>query len=436
MIDTTIYIETYGCQMNKLDSETVAAVLAGAGYTLTDDAAEADVILLNTCSVREKAEERIRGRIGQLMQYRRARPNLAIGVLGCMAQRLGGDLLSDVVRVVAGPDAYRRLPELIAQARSGTAADTVLDAAELYDDLRPVRTDPHTAWIAVMRGCDNFCSYCIVPHVRGRERSMPWRLVVEETARLAADGCREVTLLGQNVNSYRDGDVDFAALLDRVAGTGMPWVRFLTSHPKNLTGDIIEVMARRENVCNHLHLPLQSGSDRVLQAMNRGYTVDRYRRLVGEARRGVPGLALTTDLIFGFPGEDEEDFRATLDLMREVRFDFAFLYRYSERSGTSAVHLPGSLPEEVRIARLKEAIALQKGIERERHETLIGTVVRVLVKGRSRTGGGWHGMTDTAVPVVMGGGNPASTGNVCAAGDFVDVLVDGTTGASLTGSIA
>ena len=424
----TIYIETYGCQMNKLDAETVGAILGEAGYGIVDSPAEADVILLNTCCVRERAEVRIHGRVGELMKYRSGRPGLVIGIIGCMAQRLGERLVRGAVRIVAGPDSYRRLPELIACAIGGAAVDTALDAGELYDDIRPVRTDPHTAWLAVMRGCNNFCSYCIVPYTRGRERSMSWRRVVDKAARLADDGVRELTLLGQNVNSYRDGDVDFAVLLDRIAEIGVPWVRFLTSHPRDLTVETLEVMAARETVCRHLHLPLQSGSDRVLAEMNRGYTVERYRGMVDEARRRIPGLALTTDLIFGFPGETEEDFRVTLALMEDIGFDFAFLYRYSEREGTKALGLPGTVPEDERLARLEEAICLQKAIGRKRHEALAGSVHRVLVKGVSKDGAGWHGMTETAAPVVFRGGE-------LSAGEFADVLITGTTGASLMGTI-
>jgi tRNA-2-methylthio-N6-dimethylallyladenosine synthase len=425
---SAVYIETYGCQMNKLDAETVAAVLGEAGYGIVDSPAEADVILINTCCVRERAEVRVHGRVGELMKYRRERPDLVIGIIGCMAQRLGEQLVRGPVRIVAGPDSYRRLPELIARAVGGAAVDITLDDGELYDDIRPVRTTPHTAWLAVMRGCNNFCSYCIVPYTRGRERSMSWQLVVDEAARLADDGVRELTLLGQNVNSYRDGDVDFAVLLDRIADSGVPWVRFMTSHPRDLTVDTMDVMAARETVCRHLHLPLQSGSDRMLSAMNRGYTVAKYRRLVDEVRHRIPGLALTTDLIFGFPGETDEDFRETLALMEDIGFDFAFLYRYSEREGTKALGLTDAVPENERKARLGEAIGLQKAIERKRHDELAGTLHRVLVKGASKDGTGWHGMTESAMPIVFEGGE-------LSAGEFADVRITGTTGASLMGMI-
>jgi len=428
MQSTRVYIETYGCQMNKLDSETVAAILDHAGCAVVRDIGEADVILLNTCGVRENAEVRIHGRIGELMALRKERPELFFGVIGCMAQRLDESLLSGSVKVVAGPDSYRRLPEMIARASTAPALDTELNTAETYDDIDPDRTDGHSAWIAVMRGCDNFCSYCIVPFTRGRERSIAVERVVGQVAALVDRGYREATLLGQNVNSYRDGDVGFAELLARVSDTGMPWIRFLTSHPAGLTTDILEIMAARDNICPHLHLPLQSGSDRILAAMNRGYTAADYLSIVDRARTLVDGISITTDMIFGFPGETEEDFRASLDLMREVRFDYAFLYRYSEREGTKASTMPGSVPEKLRIERLKEAIEMQQRISRERQAARVGGVATVLVKGVSKDGDGWFGFTETGIPTVV----KADDGGV-GAGSFVTVEITGTTGASLLG---
>ncbi len=423
-----VYIETYGCQMNKLDSESVTAILGEAGFTMVEDMAVADVILLNTCGVRENAEMRIHGRIGELSSLRRERPHLIFGVIGCMAQRLGDTLLSHVVKVVAGPDAYRRLPDLIRGVNSHGMADTVLDRAETYDDITPVRSSPFSAWIAVMRGCNNFCSYCIVPYTRGRERSIPSDRIIREVERLRNEGFREVTLLGQNVNSYRDADVDFAGLLDRVADTGMEWVRFLTSHPKDLGEEILSVMARRGNVCNHLHLPLQSGSDHILSLMNRKYTVAQYLARVDLARALMPDVSITTDLIFGFPGEREEDYTATLDLMERVRFDFAFLYRYSEREGTKACDLPDSVPESERIERLKYAIDRQNAFTAERNAAQVGKVHTVLIKGPSKDARGWYGFSETSVPVVLTGGDSA-----LGPGSFVKVRIVSTTGASLVG---
>jgi tRNA-2-methylthio-N6-dimethylallyladenosine synthase len=414
--------------MNKLDSENVSAVLKSAGFEMVEDMREADVILLNTCGVRENAENRIHGRIGELSSLRKDRPGLIFGVIGCMAQRLGSDLLSKTVRIVAGPDSYRRLPDLIRGAGRCGAIDVGLDTAETYDGIDPERESPFSAWVAVTRGCDNFCYYCIVPYTRGRERSIPADRVIGEIERLHAEGFREVTLLGQNVNSYRDGTVDFADLLDRAAGTGIGWVRFLTSHPRDLSRRVLEVMARRGNVCSHLHLPLQSGSDRVLNAMNRRYTAAGYMEKVELARELVPDISITTDLIFGFPGETGEDFQATLSVMERVRFDFAFLYRYSEREGTPACSFPDPVPEEERIERLKQAIALQNSLTAERNARRIGSIHTVLVKGPSKDGHGWYGFTDTNVPSVVTGADD-TTGP----GTFVRMRVVSSTGTSLVG---
>jgi len=414
--------------MNKLDSENVASILVESGFVVVDKLALADIILLNTCGVRENAEMRIQGRVGELSSLRRKRPDLVFGIIGCMAQRLGESLLSPVVRIVAGPDSYRRLPDMLRSLDSHGIADTLLDAAETYEDVMPVRSMAFSAWIAVMRGCDNFCSYCIVPFTRGRERSIPARRVIHELERLRAEGCREVTLLGQNVNSYRDGDVDFAELLDKAADTGMEWIRFLTSHPKNLSVRMLEVMAKRKNICNHLHLPLQSGSESILEAMNRRYSVSGYLDLVEKARTMIPGISITTDLIFGFPGETEEDFAATLALMERVRFDSAYMYRYSEREGTRACSLPGRVPVDIRIRRLKEAIELQNAVTAEKNRDLIGTVVTVLVKGPSKDALGWRGFTETGAPAVF-----SADGRKVEPGFFMNVRVESSTGASLVG---
>lgn len=427
----SIYIETYGCQMNKLDSETVAAILDDAGFSMTPDMTAADVILLNTCGVRENAETRIHGRIGELSSLRRDHPGLVFGIIGCMAQRLDRALLSDVVRIVAGPDSYRRLPDMIRGAVGAPMVDTRLDSSEVYEGVDPVRVSPFSAWVAVMRGCNNFCSYCIVPHTRGRERSIPAGDVAAEVARLRDAGYREVTLLGQNVNSYRDGGTGFARLLEMVAETGIGWVRFLTSHPKDLNDDTLRVMAEYPNVCKHLHLPLQSGSDATLKAMNRRYSIADYLAKAERAREMVAGVGISTDLIFGFPGETEADFRATLAVMERVRFDFAFLYRYSEREGTAACDLPGSVPEEERIRRLSAAINLQQAMSAEKNRALVGTEQVMLVKDRSKDGAGWYGFTETTVPAVIRNANHG-----IGPGSFARMRVTATTGASLVGEPA
>ncbi len=436
-----VYIETYGCQMNKLDSEYVQAILEGEGFDIVPDKSCADVILLNTCGVRENAEIRIHGRIGELSALKRQRPQILFGIIGCMAQRLGNSLISDVVRLIAGPDSYRNLPEMVRRAvgtdynlslqnaAAEPAVDTNLGGAETYENIEPVRKDGFSAWVAVMRGCNNFCSYCIVPYTRGRERSIPVNRILSEIERLRQNGRREVTLLGQNVNSYCDGDVDFAGLLDRAADTGIGWIRFLTSNPKDLTVDILKVMAGRENVCSHLHLPLQSGSDSILAAMNRGYTTGEYMSLIEQARDIVEGISITTDMMFGFPGETDRDFKDSLSVMETVRYDYAFLYRYSERAGTKASSMDGSVPEHIRKERLKEAIELQKAITQERHTEQVGTTHKVLIKGLSKDGKGWFGFSEKSIPVVVTG-----SGDGVLAGSFVKAHITGTTGASLLGN--
>ena len=413
--------------MNKLDSENVAAVLEDSGYSVVDDLKQADIILMNTCGVREKAEDRIHGRLGELSSMRVKKPHLMFGVIGCMAQRLESALLSKVVSIVAGPDSYRRLPELLHRARQEQVIDTMLNVAETYDDIEPVRSDGHSAWVAVMRGCNNFCSYCIVPYTRGRERSLARENVIGQVERLVEQGFSEVTLLGQNVNSYHDGDTGFAELLAQIADTGIPWIRFLTSHPADLSDDILSVMAERDSICPHLHLPLQSGSDNVLKAMRRRYSIEHYLSVVDKAREYIDGLAVTTDLIFGFPGETEEDYQATIDVMNRVRFDYGFLYRYSEREGTKACDLEGHIPEELRYKRLNAAIAIQQKITSERHEELVGSTQRVLIKDRSKDGKGWFGFSGLSIPVVVRGLDESGPGS------FADVTITGTTGASLIG---
>ncbi len=425
-----VYIETYGCQMNKLDSELVQSLLEADGFQTVSDIAHAEVILLNTCGVRENAEQRVRGRLTELLRLKKNRPNLFFGVIGCMAQRLGDELFSETVRIVAGPDSYRQLPGMIRHAFTDTVINTDSDHGETYGGISPVRSSPVSAWVAVMRGCNNFCSYCIVPYTRGRERSRPAADIIQEVAELRKNGWREITLLGQNVNSYRDSSLDFAGLLRQVSDTGIDWIRFLTSHPKDLTKGILEIMSERENICNHLHLPLQSGSDRILEAMNRGYTVAEYLSLIDRARELIKGISITTDLIFGFPGESEQDFRATLALMERTRFDYSFLYRYSEREGTKACLLSGEVPEEQRISRLREAITLQNEITVQKNTDYIGREIRILVKDRSKDGSGWLGFTEASIPVVVNSGQ-----NDDAVGSFVRVLVESTTGASLVGRI-
>jgi len=415
--------------MNKLDSELISSILTRSGHEIVSDMSKADVIFLNTCGVRDNAEQRIHGRIGELQSLRREHPHIIFGVLGCMAQRLGGKLTSKTVRIVAGPDSYRRLPAMLDEVVSGAVVDREFDEDETYDRIEPVRHSDKSAWVAVTRGCDNFCTYCIVPYTRGRERSVPMSDVLGEVQHLVDAGYREVTLLGQNVNSYRDGDTDFAEMLDRVAETGIPWVRFLTSHPKDLTANILDVMASRDNVCNHLHLPLQSGSNRILARMNRRYTREGYLGLVDEARKRMPDINLSTDVMFGFPGETDDDFADTIDIMKSVRYDFAFMYRYSEREGTRAVDMDGAVPEEIRIERLKKTIDMQNGIMFERNRERVGLIARVLLKGPSKDGKGWYGFSEASIPVIV-----TANGSRLEPGEFATVRIESSTGASLIGS--
>lgn len=393
-----LLIETYGCQMNVADTEVVASIMEMAGYTLCDDLEQADAVFLNTCSIRDNAEQKIIGRLQFLNSLRRKRRGrgLIIGVIGCMAERVKDDLIANHgVDLVAGPDSYLDLPGLIASVEAGQKAINVeLSTTETYRDVIPVRLPGNTVsgFISIMRGCNNFCSYCIVPYTRGRERSREVRSILNELADLRAKGYREVTLLGQNVNSYRytdpaDGTVtDFAALLGLVAEAAPDMrVRFTTSHPKDMTDDILHAIASHPNICRHIHLPVQSGSDSVLKAMNRHYTRSWYLDRVAAIRRIIPDCAITSDLFTGFHGETEEDFQQTLSLMREVGFDASFMFKYSERPGTMASkHLPDNVAEEVKIDRLNRMIALQNELSLASHRAEIGREVEVLIEGVAR----------------------------------------------------
>ena len=428
MIKNAVYIETYGCQMNKLDSETISSILAAEGYNLVNSTKAADVIILNTCGVRENAENRIHGRVGELSSLRKEKPWLLFGIAGCMAQRLGDKLLSPIVRIVAGPDSYREFPSMIRKAQAESVLETGLDTSVIYEGIEPQRENPYSAWVAIMRGCNNFCSYCVVPYTRGRERSIPLKNIINEITELRDKGYKEVTLLGQNVNSYQYENTDFAGLLETVAGTGIGWVRFMTSHPKNLTERILDIIASNPNVCNHLHLPLQSGSNKILSAMNRKYTVESYLALVDKARERVGDISITTDLIFGFPGETDSDFETTMEIMERVRYNYAFLYRYSEREGTPAYEMTDSVPEHIRIERLRYAIEIQQKISHERNAEEIGKTRKMLIKSRSKDMKGWFGLTESSIPAVV-----YSQEDNFKEGDFANMIIESTTGASLIG---
>ena len=385
-----LLIETYGCQMNVADSEVVASVMGMAGYELCQTADEADAVFLNTCSVRDNAEQKILSRLEYYRSLRKRGRRLILGVLGCMAERVREQLLEEQgVDLVAGPDSYMALPDLIAQAEMGQKAINVeLSLTETYRDIVPQRIcGPHIGgFVSIMRGCNNFCHYCIVPYTRGRERSRDVQSILREVADLRDRGFKEVTLLGQNVNSYQSGEVGFPELLRTVAreAPGMR-IRFTTSHPKDMSDETLRVIAEESNVCRHIHLPVQSGSDEVLKRMNRKYTRQWYLDRVAAIRRIVPDCGLSTDIFAGYCGETEADHQLSLSLMRECQYDSAFMFKYSERPGTYASrHLPDDVPEDVKVRRLNELIALQNELSAESNRRCVGRTYDVLLEGVSK----------------------------------------------------
>ncbi len=426
-----LYIETYGCQMNVADTEVVFSILGREGYERTEEMAEADVILANTCSVRDNAEQRIWGRIEQFNFQRKQRPGVIVGILGCMAERLKDALLeSGKVDIVAGPDAYRSLPRLLDAASQGhPQIDVLLSREETYGDIAPVRVDKNgvSAFISIMRGCNNVCSYCVVPYTRGAERSRDPHTIVREACHCAMDGYKEITLLGQNVDSYRVGDLDFAGLLALVA-EAVPGlrIRFSTSNPQDISDAVLETMASHANICHHIHLPVQSGSDRMLEKMRRRYTREGYLERVAKIRALMPDCAISTDVIAGFCSETEEDHRDTLSLFEAVGFDAAFMFQYSERPGTlAAKKYPDDVPPEVKTRRLEEIIALQNRLSLESNRRDLGKTFQVLVEGPSKRN-----------PAELCGRN--SQNKMCVwpdtahrAGDLVDVVVRDCTQATL-----
>ncbi|HEU0016462.1 MAG TPA: tRNA (N6-isopentenyl adenosine(37)-C2)-methylthiotransferase MiaB, partial [Longimicrobium sp.] len=441
------YIETYGCQMNISDSELMAGILAEQGYVSTDTPDDADVILVNTCAIRDHAEQRVIGRVGQLQQHRRER-DVIIGVTGCMAQRMGETLLSRSggVDLVMGPDAYRQLPQKLAEIRPSAPRPermlptlgaaprglTVLgfDPFENYEGVTAKRTSAVSAWVPIQRGCNYRCTYCIVPYVRGDEKNRDPHAILDEVRALAADGVPEVTLLGQTVNSYEHGDWNFPRLLREVARVeGIRRVRFTSPHPNDFTRELVEVMATEPAVCKQLHLPVQSGHDRTLKRMLRRYTVAEYLEKIAWVRQAMPGIALSTDVIVAFPGETEEEYQATLELMRTVRFDDAFMYRYSERDGTPATRLPREqfVAEEVGQARLEGLIELQRGIQLEINQREVGRLEEVLVEKEGRRGG-VQGRTESNKVVTFEA--PASL-----IGEFAEVRLVSTSGATFGGEL-
>ena len=393
--DKKLYIETYGCQMNVADSEVIASVMKMAGYDTAPSAEEADAIFLNTCSVRDNAEQKILNRLEALRALRKKRPHLIVGVVGCMAERVKDELIErHGVNLVAGPDAYLSLPDLMAAAEAGEEAiNGEGSTMETYRDVVPrhIGAARISGFVSIMRGCNNFCTYCIVPYTRGRERSRDVESILREARDLREHGFREVTLLGQNVNSYRftreDGTVITFPDLLRTVARAVPdlRVRFTTSHPKDMSDETLHVIAEEPNVCRHIHLPVQSGSSRILKLMNRKYDREWYLERVAAIRRIIPDCGLSTDIFCGFPGETEEDHQLSLSLMEECRYDSAFMFKYSERPGTYASrHLPDDVPEEVKIRRLNEIIALQNRLSAEANARCVGRTYEVLVEGVSK----------------------------------------------------
>ncbi|MCL6494849.1 MAG: tRNA (N6-isopentenyl adenosine(37)-C2)-methylthiotransferase MiaB [Ignavibacterium sp.] len=432
MKNGSVYIETYGCQMNFADTEIVLGVLKKQGYTVAQNPEDADIILLNTCSIRDNAEQRIYGRLGNLKNLKTKKPELVLGILGCMAERLRKDLIEEkkIVDVVVGPDEYRRLPEYIDVAFNGDKGIGVkLSRTETYDDIEPHREDGLSAWISVMRGCDKFCTFCVVPFTRGRERSRSLNSIVKEIEDLSLRGFKEVTLLGQNVNSYRDGENDFADLLTASAKVDPSMrIRFTTSHPQDLSDKLLYTIAEHQNICNYIHLPVQSGSNRILELMNRTYTIEHYLNLIQKAKKIIPGVSFSTDIIAGFPTETWEDHLATLEVMRNVRYDGAYMFKYSPREGTKAYKMGDDVPEEVKTKRLQEIIDLQQQISYEINQNLIGKEEIVLIEGFSRKSDEFlSGRTDTNKVTII----PAQPD--INPGDYVKVKINKATSATLFG---
>ena len=433
-----LYIETYGCQMNFADSEVVAAILKDM-FVITKEVEEADLVLLNTCSIREKAEQRIHKRLQELESLKRRRHGLQVGLLGCMAERMKEELLQTepVLDFIAGPDAYRSLPQLIADSRNqGPRFNVMLSEEETYEDIIPVRYDVNgvSAYVSIMRGCNNFCSYCVVPYTRGRERSRSPKTILGEVEQLLRDGFKEVTLLGQNVNSYhweddRVGEMTFAKLMAAVADLSPDLrVRFATSHPKDISDALIKTIARYDNICKYIHLPVQSGSDAVLKRMNRSYTRDYYMGRVRKIKELMPDCAISTDIIAGFCGETLEDHQQTLEVMREVGYEYAYMFKYSERGGTlSAKRYADDVPDEEKTRRLEEIIALQGELSLVSNQRDLGKTFRVLVEGASKRSADYlYGRNSQNKVIIFPKGNHQI-------GEYIDVAVKDCTAATLFG---
>lgn len=432
-----LYVETYGCQMNVNDTEIVQGVMNDSGYAMTDKPEQADVILLNTCAIRDNAEKKIHERLNHLKYYKKRNKDLVVGILGCMAERLRETLLEkELVDLVVGPDEYRTVPELVSKAYSGERGIAVkLSRVETYDDILPFRTEGISAWVSIMRGCDKFCTYCVVPFTRGRERSRAFASIVDEAKSLFDQGFKEITLLGQNVNSYRDEQSghNFAELLDACAKAVPEMrIRYTTSHPQDMSDQLIETMAMHNNICKYIHLPVQSGSNRILSLMNRTHPVEHYYERIDMIKKLIPHCALSTDIITGFPTETEEDHEATMELMRHVRYDGAYMFKYSPRERTKAWKMGDDIPDEVKVRRLNEIINQQNAIAREINQTLIGTIEKILVEGPSKKNPmEWQGRTDSNKVTIF----PQNEQSPYVIGDIIAVTIEKASSATLFGSL-
>ena len=407
MNNNRYYIETYGCQMNVYDSELVANQLKNIGYIETKNLETADIIFLNTCSIREKAEETVHNKLNNLEYLKKKNPNMIIGVLGCMAQNLKNDLLESkpFVDVILGPDSYRKIPEIIRNRKQNLnhVVDTKLSKYEVYNDMFPSRKEGINAWISIMRGCDKFCTFCIVPFTRGRERSRPIESIKKEVEDAVKNGFIEVSLLGQNVNSYLTPEGDFTYLLEELAQiNGVKRIRYTSPHPKDMTDDLLYVMKKYDNICNYIHLPLQSGSDKILKRMNRTYNSNEFLKLVQKIKAILPNCSLSTDVIVGFPGESEKDFNDTLEVMKIVEFDFAYMFKYSSRPGTKASQFSDQIEEELKQERLLKLIDLQKKTTLNNNMKLIGSIQDIIIEKRSKKSNKhWSGRTEGNIWTII-----------------------------------
>lgn len=429
---TTFFIETYGCQMNKNDTELISAILFKNGFIQSSNPENSDIIMINTCSVREHAEIRAIGRINALSGLKKKFPEKKLGIIGCMAQRLGQDLLKSnpSIDFIVGPDEYRKLPEIIKYSNNKPLVTTEFHPDETYESILPAKNNRISSYVTITRGCNNFCSYCIVPYTRGRERSRNRKNIIEEIKHTLNTGKQEIILLGQNVNSYFDGKYNFSDLLRKICRIReIKRIRFMTSHPKDLTDDILYAMRDEDKICPHLHLPVQSGSTRILSLMNRKYTREDYIKLTEKAKSLIPGISITTDIMTGFPGETEQDFQDSIDLMKTVYFDNAYLYKFSPRTGTKAAEMKNQIPEKEKLERLSLIINIQKEISLQKKKNMIGQIVEVMPESLSKNSEmELRGKTQTNFDVII-------PKDGISLGQLVKIKLDECKGATLRGKI-